>query len=330
MRLLTDIMNGESAESRAHPDNTRDVWELALWDPRAVCSAGLIYFSPVHALVYMMDFPLDPLEIRPSITVFKCILLQVALSGLLYVLHSKNERRLKDTAIIQREVFNEYDTKYVHPRLHPVVRDVATQASMDNENTATVESGTPTTLIRRSFQTHPNPNYLKHIDPDSTVSPPVVRNAMSPSIFTPAAKSRHSDSYMSSQTQKSPSRQSLPAGATTPYAAQVSASGAGFGGSLGAFTHANSPLKKATSLSDINNEGGFFSPRNSRELAAMEQRDLADRMQRRVSPIKEDGRQAGGRPKRQPLAEASPGPALNPFAQTRNNSHRYERYPSRW
>ena len=33
LRIIADLISSESAESRAHPDPTRDVWELAVWDP---------------------------------------------------------------------------------------------------------------------------------------------------------------------------------------------------------------------------------------------------------------------------------------------------------
>jgi hypothetical protein len=62
------------------------------------------------------------------------------------------------------------------------------------------------------------------------------------------------------------------------------------GGSLGVYTHMNSPLKKATSLGDMN--GSYASPRNGREMAALEQRELAERMVRQSSPFKGENRRA--------------------------------------
>ncbi len=50
----------------------------------------------------------------------------------------------------------------------------------------------------------------------------------------------------------------------------------------------NSPLKKAISLGDMN--GAYASPRNGREMAALEQRELAERMVRQSSPFKEHRR----------------------------------------
>ena len=333
MRLLSTIMSTETAESRAHPDNTRDVWELAVWDPLPICLQLLVFFSPLHAMIYMFELPLDPLDARPSVTTVKCIILQVALSTLLHLLQSKNDQRQKDASIIQKEVLHEYDTKYVHPRLHPIVRDVATQVSLDRDDgpPESVESGTPTTLLRRGFHTNPNPNYLKHIDPDSNGTTP--SNAINRSLVTPTARPRYSDSFATANTTRSRLSTGTPTQAPAPAAVSSSlqTGSTNFGGNLGAFTHMNSPLKKATSLSNINGEGGFFSPRNSRELAAIEQRELTERMQRRASPLKEDRRHtAGSRLGLSPEPDLPPAPAINPFNRNRGNAHRFERYPSRW
>lgn len=321
LRFLTEVLASESAESRAHPDKTRDVWELAVWDPLPVSLQVFCLFSPGHVLVYMLFLPLLPMDPRPSVTVFNCLILQAILSAQLVLLQSRFSQQVKDTSIIHREVFHEYDTKYVHPRLHPVVRDVGTQISLDSsgEEAESVEHGTPTTLIRRGFQTHPNPNYTRHLDEDYIQSQP--RNVMSPSLFTPSAKPRYSDSFVASQNQR-------PIGPRQTSASSASSStsiapGTNFGGSLGAYSHANSPLKKATSLGDIKGNG-VTSPRNSRELAAMEQRETAERLIRQSSPLKENRRattQLGA------LGETQPS---NPFANTRDRRHLQERFPSRW
>ena len=332
MRLLSAVWSSETAESRAHPDNTRDVWELAVWDPLPICLQLLVFFSPLHALVYLFELPLDSLDPRPSVTTVKCIIIQVGLSTLLHLIQSKNDQRQKDAAIIQKEVLHEYDTKYVHPRLHPIVRDVATQVSMDGNDGVpeSVQSGTPTTLVRRGFHTNPNPNYLKHIDTDGAGSAP--SSSISSRLFTPINRPRYSDSFAAvSSPRPRLSAGALPrAAAASPAPSIVQTGGASFGGNLGVFTHANSPLKKATSLSNITAEGPFFSPRNSRELAAIEQRDLTERLQRRASPLKEDRRHATSRTAFSPEPDLPPAPAINPFTRTRGAANNYERYPSRW
>jgi len=331
LRFLSDMLASESAESRAHPDKTRDVWEISVWDPLPVCLHFLIFFSPVHVVVYMLFLPLVALDPRPSVTVFNCLLLQVLLSVQLFLLQSRYSQQAKDTSIIQREVLHEYDTKFVHPRLHPVVREVATQVSMGDEGPQQeeVQVGTPTTIIRRGFQTHPNQNYAKYYDPDYS-GQPKARNVMNPSLFTPATKPRYTDSFTSGRLQSPASRQSLPPSSTPSYSTGVAAqpgnpsSVAGstnFGGSMGVYTHSLSPLKKATSLGDLKGPE-VSSPRNSREMAALEQRHLADRMVRQSSPVKENRRataQFGQLEQPQPS---------NPFA--RPNRYSGERFPSRW
>jgi hypothetical protein len=334
LRFMSDLISPETAESRAHPDKERDVWELSVWDPLPVCLRIFCLFSPGHVLVYILFLPLLPLDPRPSITVFNVLVLQAIISGQLMFLQSRFSQQVKDTAIINKEVFHEYDTKFVQPRLHPVVRDVGTQFDQGDAETEFVGTGTPTTLIKRSFQTHPNPNYVKHVDPDgngsgqSSIMSSGQSNVMSPRLFTPAPAVRQSNAYMQ-HFPGSRSRQSLPGDSTPALSRNTSTSiststgsGHNFGGNLGVYTHHNSPLKKATSMDDMN-EKGAFSPRNGREMAAIEQRDVAERMvrARRGSPLKEENRRStmGG----------GFGITSNPFAKgARRDISQFERYPS--
>ncbi|KAK3353162.1 hypothetical protein B0T25DRAFT_501820 [Lasiosphaeria hispida] len=337
LRFIQDIMGPQSAESRAHPDKTRDVWEIAVWDPYPATLRIFCLFSPGHILIHMLFLPLAPLDPRPSVTVFKCLILQVILSAQLLLLHRGFSQQAKDTAIIQKEVLHEYDTKFVHPRLHPIVREVGTQVSVseDGVEQECVETGTPATLIRRGFQTHPNPNYARYVDPDAGQShpQPQPRNTMSPSIFTPAAKPRGLEGSFSAQVSRAAGlRQSLPSPSprpqpvVTPSPAIITKTGltqtqlgAGLGGNLGVYSHINSPLKKATSLGDMNNA---FSPRNSREMAALEQRNLAERMVRQSSPLKESRRVTT-------QFEPAQGHSPNTLATARANRWNQERFPSR-
>ena len=338
-RLFQEIMGSETAEARAHPDKTRDVWEVSVWDPYPATLRIFCLLSPGHVLIYMLFLPLAPLDPRPSVTVFKCLVLQAILSAQLFLLHGKFTQQAKDIAIIQKEVMHEYDTKFVHPRLQPVVREVATQVSIGDDGIEheTVDVGTPATLVRRGFQTHANPNYAKHVNPDG-VRPQTQaqsRQTMSPSTFTPVAKPRASEgsSFGAQVSRASGLRQSLPSSpplrsqaASPSVFAPTSTSGlnqsqlgSGLGGSLGVYSHVNSPLKKATSMGDINN---MFSPRNSREMAAMEQRETAERMIRQSSPIKEN---------RRVTTQFDPdfGHSPNTLATARANRWNQERFPSR-
>jgi hypothetical protein len=118
--------------------------------------------------------------------------LQILLSSQLFLLQSSFSQQEKDSAIIHKEVMSEYDIKYVHPRLNPLVRDVGTQytgpnSEIRNEEEGDVDTYTPTVILKRGFRTNPNPNYAKHVDPDNTSG--ISRRSFSPTptSFTPAA-----------------------------------------------------------------------------------------------------------------------------------------------
>lgn len=342
LRLISDIITTESAESRAHPDKMRDVWELRLWDPLPASLQLVCLFSPVHVLIYMLALPLVPLDPRPSVTVLKCLVEQAALSALLLALESKFAQQNKDSAHVQREVMREYDIKYVHPRLHPVVRDAGTQCGEDDEGYELefVELGTPSTLIKKTFRTNPNPNYLAHVDPDSIGRTPSSRSQSPPVMATPVNRPRQSDVFASiHKLRPSPLRQSMPASARarSPEKPTVSNASTGthtnYGGSLGIFSHSKSPLKKAASIHDIRDDmrdNTFSSPRNSRELAAIEQRDLAEKMVRKSIPVKENRRSGlSSSVQLDGPVDAEPDSSPNPFANMGKHRSRYERFPSR-
>jgi len=364
LRFLTDVIANETAESRAHADKSNDVWEISVWDPLPLCMQIFCLFSPGHVLVYLLFVPIAPLDPRPSVTVFNCILLQVILSGQLLFMQSRFTQQGKDMSIIHREVLHEYDTKFVHPRLHPVVRDVSTQVDTVTEPSKTdpnlfsqsvslfSEAGTPTTVIKREFQTHPNPNYTKHINPDSNAYP----NVLSPRLFSPAATPllNKTEAYKSAQRDiRSPAhRQSLPAAMMTPRVASPAppttvgstvggssvmgtpvgvstgtSTGTNFGGNLGVYSHARSPLKKAISMGDMK----ASSPRNSREMAALEQRGW----NRDSSPLQGGGERGfagsslatGGGSN----GSTSGNAPRSSFANARlGRGYTTDRYPSRW
>lgn len=189
----------------------------------------------------------------------------------------------KDSAIIHKEVMSEYDIKYVHPRLHPVVRDVGTQYTSTGTNareeaeSMDVELYTPTVILSRGFRTNPNPNYAKYIDPDNSKR---ISRRSSPapaavSGFTPSAYNSREPTPFTGMTprpiRQPQFRQSLAGAAPT---------NPGDGGSLGVFTHPNSPLKKASSMYDI---GVGRVPKNSFEMA---NREISEQRERSKSPAK--------------------------------------------
>ncbi|OBT91231.1 hypothetical protein VE02_00312 [Pseudogymnoascus sp. 03VT05] len=208
MRLLSHLLPSP-ASSRAHPDPTIDVWEIAVWDPLPLALEVYTLFSPGHAVVYWMLLPVGGGE-RASLTVVTALVLQGLLSLQMGVLVRGFQQKEKDGRVIQKEVLNEYDTKFVHPTLHPVVRDVGTQISTSvSPPPTTTSTGTgpgpvgeetdfdpdastisitaeeitthaPTTILRRGFKINPNPNYAAHISPHAPSAVP--NRTLSPSI----------------------------------------------------------------------------------------------------------------------------------------------------
>ncbi|RDA83456.1 hypothetical protein CP532_1821 [Ophiocordyceps camponoti-leonardi (nom. inval.)] len=268
LRFLADMVTPESAESRAHPDKDRDVWELAVWDPLTLSMRLLCFFSPGHVLVYWLFLPLAPLDPRPSMTVFNSLVMQVVLSVQMLMLCARFSQQAKDNNIIQKEVMHEYDAKFVHPRLYPVVRDVGTQVSEDEpaETPGSVQLGTPTTLLRRGFKTHGNP----HVDSPGS---PLVGGHMKPQMFTPPPASRRAEASSSAVGFRSPAVRNTFPSAPSPASPHVEAGpvpggGYNFGGMFGVYTHNKSPLKKTISQSDLASQP---LPKTSREMAAYEQ-----------------------------------------------------------
>ncbi len=280
LKFLTNILGDTSAESRAHPDPTRDVWELAVWDPLPICLRLFCFFSPGHVLVYWLFLPTLASDPRPSVTVFTTIILEILLSSQLFLLQSAFSQQEKDSAIIHKEVMNEYDIKYVHPRLNPLVRDVGTQFAgtdcKDRSDERFVETYTPTVILKRGFRTNPNPNYVKQVDPDNTEG--ASRQSFSPA---PAAYSSRERTPFTGTTPRPPLRQ--PQFRQSLSGAVSSVTTTGDGGSLGIYSHANSPLKKATSLYDIQGNGRREPPRNSFEMAT---REIQEERERSRSPAK--------------------------------------------
>ncbi|RCI08543.1 hypothetical protein L249_8922 [Ophiocordyceps polyrhachis-furcata BCC 54312] len=294
LRFLADMVTPQSAESRAHPNNDTDVWELAVWDPLTLSMRLLCFFSPGHVLVYWLFLPLAPLDPRPSMTVFNSLVMQVVLSVQMLMLCARFTRQAKDNNIIQKEVMREYDAKFVHPRLYPVVRDVGTQVSEDEpaETPGSVQLGTPTTLLRRGFKTHGNP----HVDsPDS----PLVGGLMRPQMFTPPPASRRAEASPSSVGFRGPAVRSTLPSAPSPHveAGPLPGGGFNFGGMFGVYTHSKSPLKKTISQSDLASQP---LPKTSREMAAYEQ--LGRGPSRSPAKQSKDSRTASGQAASQPLS----------------------------
>lgn len=249
LRFLSSMLASDTAESRAHPDATKDVWELAVWDPTPLSLRMFCMFSPGHVLVYWLFLPTAIADPRPSTTVVTTLALAALLSIQLLVLQTSFSQQCKDASVIHKEVLNEYDTKFVHPRTQPLMRDVGTQFSSSpasrrsssgyDTTSNTVETYTPTVVINRGFRTRPNPNYVKHVDPEGYNERPLPSRGMSANMAPTHQTPAHLRDASSPIRPRTAIRQPQFRASVGPEA--------GDGGSLGVYTHTNSPLRKAAS-----------------------------------------------------------------------------------
>ncbi|EEQ29405.1 hypothetical protein McanMca71_004297 [Microsporum canis] len=255
LRFISNVLSVSSAENRAHPDAHRDVWQVSVWDPHPLAIRLFCLFSPGHILVYWLFLPTLSTDPRPSVTIVTTIFLAVLLTAQMSALSASYSQQAKDSALVHKEVLNEYDIKFVHPRTEPDMRDVATQFSEahsyiqhKDEKYNVVETHTPT-ASQHAFKIRPNPNYVHHVNPDYRIK---KRSQVTPraSLSTPRITSTGSIQRVS-DTQTPPHATDV----FSPITKQSGAmrqpqfrptSGTGDGGSLGVYSHAQSPLRKAT------------------------------------------------------------------------------------
>lgn len=219
MRLFGNIMESftSTPESRSHPDETRDVWEVSVWDPTPLSLRLFAIFSPVHVLIYFLALPMasntfsspgfvnfpSPPVTNTVGTIFMILATQFILSVQLIYTQMSFTQQAKDTTLIHKEVLHEYDQKFVHPRLNVLKRDVAVQtANRESGEAASVNFFTPNPN-RQGFRTAPNPNYadltmrdkissMRHTPPTSArspFSPMPLRGSMRQPQFGPVRKS---------------------------------------------------------------------------------------------------------------------------------------------
>ena len=282
LRFLSDMLAGDNAEAISHPDPTRDVWEIAVWDPAPISLRMFCLLSPGHVLVYWLFLPAAISDPRPITTVATTVVLVVLLSAQLLLLCTKFSQQSKDTSVIHKEVMNEYDTKFVHPRTQPLMRDVGTQytsrkhthdgLSRHDREGESVDTYTPTFVINKGFSTRPNPHYVEHVDPEGASS----RQLPPQGEFTNTSGPYQTPLHL--RDMSSPLRPQ-----TAIRQPQFRSNSTGDGGSLGVYTHANSPLRKSAS-------GNFIGPVGQRE--------------RSLSPRKREG---------SPLKTSSIAPMLNGY-----------------
>lgn len=281
LQFLSKILRSTSSDEATPLDPENHVWEIAAWDPLPVCLRLFCLFSPGHILIYWLYLPTQNLDTRPSMTVIKTVFLQIIMTMQLLLLQNRFTQQMRDSSIIQKEVMNEYDTKFVHHRLNPVVRDVGTQytssdtgSSHKRRNSVVVYK--PTIILKRSFRTNPNPNYARHFDPDNILASNQRHDVFSPTL-TPSMKSSDKSVLTHtppSQATKQPQFRRSLAGIPSM---STSISTSNNGGTLGIYSHANSPLRKNTNLQETNADE-YVTPRNSFTMASREIRDQRDRI----------------------------------------------------
>ena len=272
LRFLSKVLGTETAESRAHPDAKRDVWELAVWDPTPLCLRLFCYFSPAHVMVYWMLLPVLPSDPRPSVTIVVTMFVALLLASQLTMLQASFSQQAKDTALISKEVMHEYDTKFVHPRTQPLYRDVGIQyteqASHSAERDArynTVDTYQPMIVVNRGFKPNPNPNYSPHTLPPHSgpgPGPSPLRQLSANATYASGAQVLRTPAHLRDA--------SSPLKPATAIRQPVFRPPTSDGGSLGVYSHAASPLRKSASTN-------FTS---STQLAS------SDHLHRSVSPEK--------------------------------------------
>ena len=267
LRYLQNVITSATAPARAYPDAEREVWELNMWDPKPFHLTLFTLFSPGHLLLYYSLLPPAPLDPRPSVALVKAIIFGTLISGQLALIRTAFSRQAKDSALVQGQVMNEYDTKFVRPSLIRPVRDVGIQtreSAMTPRGTKTreVDVYTPTTIVNRGFKTNPNPDYAGQYDPDNLSAQPdsrrssivgLQRNISTPSLVTPSNAYTQTNGYANPTFSRPSTGGPDYSSPLKPHHERLRERTPvkGDGGSLGVYSHAASPLRKAASSSHL-------------------------------------------------------------------------------
>ncbi|KAI5854293.1 hypothetical protein BZA05DRAFT_393769 [Tricharina praecox] len=202
LRILGNIIEPfrNDAASRAHPDESRDVWEVGVWDPSPLSLHILAFLSPVHVAIYFLALPITSHptgglggSTSSAAVYFTVLLTQILLSLQIIFLKSWFVQQAWDQKVISKEVMHEYDAKYVHPRLNVIKRDVAVQCTLstqtDSGNEPEVSVYTPQ-FNRSGFKIYANPNY-SDLTVQTPAPPPFARSSQNagntPGIFSRGA-----------------------------------------------------------------------------------------------------------------------------------------------
>lgn len=243
--------------------NISAVWEVSVWDPKPFNLSLFTIFSPGHLLIYYLLLPPATLDPRPSVTIVTTVAFSALLSLQLGFLKTSFSQQSKDTALVHGEVMNEYNTKFVHPFLNRPVRDVGIQTresaiSPRGMKTREVDIYTPTTIIKRGFRTNPNTNYSSQYDPDNLSAQQSESRRTSGygfDISTPTLETP-TNGYVNAQTQS----YSRPSTGIADFSSPLKphherlrerSPVKGDGGSMGVYSHAASPMRKAASSNQL-------------------------------------------------------------------------------
>ncbi|KAF7192544.1 hypothetical protein HII31_06135 [Pseudocercospora fuligena] len=263
LRYLQHVVSTTTAASRAYPDAEREVWELNIWAPNELNLTLFTLFSPGHVLIYYLLLPPAAMDPRPSVTVVTAVAFSALLSLQLWLMKSSFVQQAKDQALVHGEVMNEYDTKFVHPFLNRPVRDVGVQTrgttTPRGSKIREVDVYTPTTIVKRAFSTNPNPNYAIQYDPQNLSASRPSSRRESGQIAALESFDTPPNAYANAQTQ-SYSRPSTGVASAADFSSPLKphherlrerSPVKGDGGSLGVYSHAASPLRKAVSTNQL-------------------------------------------------------------------------------
>lgn len=271
LQYLSRAISEATSGSRAHVDPEREVWEVAVWDPKPFNLTLFTLFSPGHLALYYAMLPPAPSDDSPATKVVLAFFFGALISFQLGLLRTCFSQQAKDSALIHGEVMNEYDTKFVRPALSHPVRDVGIQtreSAMTPRGTRTreVDVYTPTTIVKRGFKTNPNPNYARQYDPDNlSARPPSSSSSSSrrtsdidfqrtPSLITPSNPYARSNGFTSAYSNASTGTAPDFSSPLKPHHERLRERvplSRSDGGSLGVYSHPAGPLRKAASSNSL-------------------------------------------------------------------------------
>ncbi|KAF9099552.1 hypothetical protein BGX23_001193 [Mortierella sp. AD031] len=106
-------------------ENKRQVWELSLWNPSILSRNLFCWYSPAQVLI-LAGVTSDNFYVFFPLSIF--VALQV------HLLVSVYQSYVKDKEILFGEVYNEYNTKFVHPKIFVRKYDKAVSTEADTND----------------------------------------------------------------------------------------------------------------------------------------------------------------------------------------------------